>query len=355
MKNRILVVEDSTLQARMITDLLTEHEIESDIAISGAMALEKASTGKFDLILMDMVLPDTSGLNLIAQLKNNSTTAEIPIIMLTGVTDKENVVQALSKGVADYITKPYHAQELIVRLNLQLTLLRNMHELKTNHETKSKIFSVLAHDIKSPFNTLLGFTDLIADGNVEEDKIKEYMKIINQSAKNIYIVLENVLIWTGMQSGMMKPVMGKLSLSKLTDELLQLCQPIAQEKKQSLTANIDIRLTVKADIHMINSVLRNLIINAIKFTPEGGNIIVAGSNDANDIRITISDNGVGIPKEDAVRIFNFDNNRRLGTNGERGTGLGLPLCKEFMEAMEGEISVESTLGHGSVFTLKLPL
>ena len=354
MKDFVLVVEDSTLQAKMISDLLTEHGIGSEVAVSGAIAIEKASTGKFNLILMDMVLPDTSGLSLITQLKEREETSKLPIIMLSGVTDKDNVVSALTKGVNDYITKPYHPQELIVRINLQLTLLHNLQELKANHTAKSKIFSVLAHDIKSPFNTLLGFTDIISDAGLSPDKMRQYAKTINQSAKNIYTVLDNVLIWTGMQSGALKPAMVSIPLALLAEELMQLYQPIVREKKQSLTFDFPQADQVKADRNMIGSVLRNLIINAIKFTHEGGSIKVAAVVSPSGTTITVSDTGMGINKEDKAKLFGFDNNRRIGTNGEKGTGLGLPLCKEFMEAMGGNISVESAPDKGSVFKIWLP-
>jgi len=353
-KKKILVVEDSTLQAKMITDLLTEHQVESEVAVTGAMAMEKAATGKFNLILLDMVLPDTSGLNLMTQLRENNATKGLPVIILSGVTDKENVVQALAQGVNDYITKPYHPQELITRINLQLTLQKNLEDLQQHNVTKAKIFSVLAHDIKSPFNALLGFAEILSQQELPEEKRNKHIKTVFKSAKTIYNLLDNVLIWTGMQSGALKPNMENLALHQLIHDLLTLYEPLAREKGLTILNHVKAEITFRADSNMINAILRNLLNNAIKFTPSGGSIIISGTNANGVTEISIQDTGMGIPEEDLPKLFGFDNNRRIGTHGEKGTGLGLPLCHEFIEANGGEIRVESTVGVGSTFKVRLP-
>ncbi len=350
----VLVVEDSTLQAKMITDLLTEHQINSEVAVSGAIAIEKALTGKFNLILLDMVLPDTSGLNLLAQLRRSTHTKELPIIMLSGVTDKENVVQALSQGVNDYVTKPFHPQELITRINIQLTLQKNVEELRQHNANKAKIFAVLAHDIKSPFNGLLGFAEILTQEGLLEDKRKKYISSVYNSAKTIYSLLDNVLIWMGMQSGGLKPALKNLSLSEVMTEMLELYLPIAHEKGLTIVNNSKEEVTVLADSNMFNAILRNLLNNAIKFTPAGGIITITGVNNNGSAEITVNDTGIGIAAEDMPTLFSFDNNMRPGTNGEKGTGLGLLLCHDFAEANGGEISVESTVGVGSTFKVRLP-
>lgn len=188
----ILIVEDSTLQAKVIADLLAENHMESEVATTGAQALEKASENRFSLILLDMVLPDTSGLNLLTQLKYSTATKNLRVIILSGLTDKNNMVEALGRGVNDYITKPYHPQELITRISNQLALQQSLQELHQLGAAKRQISSILSDEPNNPLNTLIGLTDALILEDLSMEEMKQNLASVNASAKNLKELLQNV-------------------------------------------------------------------------------------------------------------------------------------------------------------------
>ena len=224
--------------------------------------------------------------------------------------------------------------------------------------TKDEFFSIIAHDLKNPFNTILGFSDLLLSShtNIDDKKRELYIKSVYESAKNAYTLLENLLLWARSQRGTIQFNPEQILLKTLFQDIINLHQKTAMKKEISLNYFLTDDINVKADKNMLTSILNNLITNALKFTNIKGKVNLSAVLSENDIKITIEDNGVGMDEETKNKIFDLSTNQSTeGTAGEMGTGLGLVLCKEFVEKHNGKIWIESELGKGSRFIFTLPV
>ncbi len=231
-------------------------------------------------------------------------------------------------------------------------------ELKGLNATKDKLLSIIAHDLKNPFNVIFGYTDLLKESYNEfsEDNRKEFINEIYNSAKSTYQLLENLLLWAMSQRGKIKIEKGDMNLKQLIVEAISPYLHGAKKKEITFTNSVSENITVNVDKQSIKTVIANLFSNAIKFTPQKGHITIEATIIANFVEVKICDNGVGIPPEKASKIFRIEESHStLGTNKEKGTGLGLSLCKEFVEKNGGEIWVKSEEGKGSRFYFSVPL
>ncbi len=231
-------------------------------------------------------------------------------------------------------------------------------ELEELNAQKDKFFSIIAHDLKGPFNALLGYASLLSDKDRDLDRTKmvEYGSAVYKSAESVFRLLENLLEWSRLQMGHMEFNPGFVDLQEIIDTNLELFTPIAEKKEIQLSGYGEPAVDVFADKHMVSAVVRNLINNAIKFTPVKGKVTISVRRHDKWAEVEISDTGVGIPADKGERLFRVDQKTSTtGTGGETGTGLGLPLCKDLVERQGGQIQVESTQGEGSTFSFTLPL
>lgn len=226
------------------------------------------------------------------------------------------------------------------------------------NKTKDKFFSIIAHDLKNPFNSIKGFTELLIDnsGEYEDEKRLKFLKIIKDSTVKASMLLNNLLIWANSQSGNLTYLPKKIELVRQVMDVVSLLEIQAIKKEIDVYNNVDHNLSVKADENMINTILRNLISNAIKFTKPQGEIRILSKLNFDMVEISIVDNGIGISEEDIENIFNIEvKNTNIGTANEQGSGLGLILCKDFIEKHGGEIWVKSIKNNGAEFVFTLPL
>jgi PAS domain S-box-containing protein len=231
--------------------------------------------------------------------------------------------------------------------------LKNLLELNSD---KDRFISILAHDLRSPFNSILGFLSLLSENihSYSIDKIEEYIGMINQSAQSTFDLLEELISWTMSQSGKLTYEPEKLIFTGVCEEVIENLRPIANAKGISLNYYMTEMITVFADIHMLKTILRNLISNAIKFTNYGGKIGIYAKKTTSNITISVSDNGIGLEQEKLNMLFDTSTTfTTRGTRNENGTGLGLILCKEFVERLGSKIWVESKKGEGSTFYFTL--
>ncbi|TLX75346.1 hypothetical protein E9993_10650 [Labilibacter sediminis] len=228
--------------------------------------------------------------------------------------------------------------------------------------TKDKFFSIIAHDLKSPFNSLLGMSDLLVNGydNYTEDDKKKYLKVISTGLVNTHDLLDNLLLWSQSQRGSIAFIPEKICLSDLLKETLSYLKQHSESKDITLTNNIKNGTYVNGDRNMLMTILRNILTNSIKFTSKGGKVHVDLIEDPDDdkadfLTVAICDNGIGISHDRQDKLFKLSTNVSTnGTNNESGTGLGLIICKEFVERHGGKIWVESEPGKGSSFCLTIP-
>ncbi len=230
-------------------------------------------------------------------------------------------------------------------------------KLRELNITKDKLFSIIAHDLKSPFNTILGFSDLLVEqvGDNNYEGIDKYAEIVAKSSHRLMDLLTNLLEWSQAQTGSIDFNPKHLDLRLLINECMELFDDNARQKSITIHNNILQETTVFADHSMISSVMRNLISNAVKFTNMGGQIVISAQQTHDETHISVNDNGIGIEPERISSLFRIDSNTATkGTNKEKGTGLGLILSKEFVERHGGLISVMSETGKGSTFHFTLP-
>lgn len=229
--------------------------------------------------------------------------------------------------------------------------------LKVNIQTKDKLFSIIAHDLRSPFNALVGLTEILSEkGNtLSHTEIKELSTHINASSKKVLNLIDNLLNWSRSQTGKIKIKPELISIKAIVDSCIDVATLSAKDKNISIKSGLNVNDKVFADKDTITTVIRNLLSNAIKFTNNGGEITIWAYSGNENIEIHITDNGVGISKEVVEQLFLLDNNiSTKGTNQESGTGLGLIICKEFILKNNGKISVESEPNVGTTFIITLP-
>jgi PAS domain S-box-containing protein len=249
-------------------------------------------------------------------------------------------------------------RDITERKKTEQALIESESRLRELNATKDKLFSIIAHDLRSPFNNILGFSELLTETikNTEVAKSEKYLSLMNSSAKNTLVLLDNLLNWAKSQTGQIKIKSEKINLHSIIRDILEQSNSIAKTKNISLNQTESGEIEVYSDENILKTVLRNLISNAIKFTNQGGKIDVFVISKQNQVEITISDNGVGINNETCKKLFNISTNiSTSGTANEKGSSLGLVLCKEFVEKLGGNIWVESEEGKGSDFKFTLPL
>lgn len=242
---------------------------------------------------------------------------------------------------------------------IESELIKQNKELISINAEKDKFFSIIAHDLKSPFNSFLGLTQIMAN-EINTLTMSDLQKIavnMEKSATNLYNLLENLLQWSQIHQGLTIFNPKEIKLSTLINNCIENLFDVAKNKNIEIIVDIkdDLNNKITGDENMLKTIIRNLISNAIKFTNSNGAIKIKAEKDINQTIITVTDNGIGMTKENIVKLFKLEENyTRNGTQNEKGTGLGLLLCKEFIEKHRGKIWVESQVGIGSTFYFSLP-
>jgi len=361
----VLIVDDLNENLTILSNILTSANFEVSFAKSGSQALENLKHITPDIILSDISMPDMDGFQFCEIVKSLDHLKEIPFIFITARGDSDSIIKGFDLGAIDYVPKPFNGAELIKRVNIHLELQRSKKELEMKNKqltelnaTKDKFFSILAHDLRNPFNSLWGFSDMILQNYDElgREKHLKYLEIIQITAKQGYALLDNLLYWARSQTGKLTHSPQLIDLQYIVNNNIDLIAGSASQKSISLNSTLTENCFVFADLNMISTVIRNLLSNAIKFTNINGRIDVIVENNANSnlVMVSIKDNGVGMNEIALNKIFRIENYYTTpGTENERGTGLGLILCKEFVERNGGKIWVESKENEGSCFQFTL--
>jgi two-component system sensor histidine kinase/response regulator len=390
-KPEILIVDDVEHNIFTLRTLIEAH-FEANLieATSGEQVLRIISERSIDLILMDIMMPGMDGFETARLIRNRPKTSNIPIIFISAYDPTQKLLEkGIAAGGFDYLTKPIDDNQLVYRLKMYLRFihheyLMNLHlrelntklieeieerkateltlqisqkELRSANAAKDKFFSIIAHDLKNPFNAIIGLTSMLIEDydSFSRDEQKDFLSSIKSSAENTFRLLQNLLEWSQTQTGKIAMEPAQFNIFPLICEIFDLVRPSADHKAIRMDMDVPANLQVFADKNMINTVLRNLLLNAVKFTRNGGLIMLSAVKADDRVEIAVTDNGVGIKPEKLCKLFTIDSSvASQGTAGEEGTGLGLILCKEFVEKNSGSIRVESIEGAGSTFTVSLP-
>jgi len=360
---RILAVDDIASNLLTLQAILPKDEFAFSGATEGQQAFELLQNQEFDLVLLDVILPGLDGYSIAKTLKASPQTASIPVIFLTELTDEDEVVKGFEAGGVDFVSKPIRRAELLSRVRTHLALKdknaaleRVAAELRVTNQERDRFFSILAHDLKNPF---AGFVSLIQEiqkhvNRMEKKELQDVLATMDQTAKNVYRLLETLLDWGLSKTGSLRLDLEPLPLGYLLEEALEPLEESFRRKNIQFISEVDFHL-ILGDRYTVVSILRNLLSNAMKFTPPGGRVSVNVRVSDSWIELRISDTGVGIPPARLERLFRPEHKVTTpGTQQEPGTGLGLILCSEFASRNHGSLTVESRQGEGTTFCLRLP-
>ena len=354
----ILIVDDIPANLKVLGDILKGEGYKVRPVPSGALALQVAEKERPDLILLDIMMPDMDGYEVCRRLKENKFLHDIPVIFISALSETNDVVKALKYGGVDYITKPFRAEEISARVKTHIKLRRQSIELHELNVTKDRFFSIIAHDLRGPMGGFMGLTDLLTEelSNMSMAEIQEFLGSMRDSATNLFKLLENLLQWARVQQGGIILSRERVLFHPIVIESLEMIQESAKKKGITINCDISEELEVFADSNLIQAIIRNLVSNAIKFSARGGTVSISAKiTEDENVEISVKDMGIGMNPFMVENLFRIDiKNGRPGTEGEQSTGLGLLLCKEFIEKHGGHIKVESEVGKGSVFTFNIP-
>lgn len=230
-------------------------------------------------------------------------------------------------------------------------------QIKKLLDDKDKFFSIIAHDLRGPFNGIIGLSELLLenDNQLDNKETNEFIQLINQSSKSAFSLLDNLLTWAQSQTGTIEFSPKELEIHSVTDKTISLLSNIAKSKNISIRSEFEEKQHLVADRNMLETIFRNLISNAIKFTNTNGDVVLSMKKENGQLVFSVRDNGIGIAPDKIAQLFAINNrNTTSGTNDETGTGLGLMLCKDFVEKHGGQIWVNSQPGKGSDFMFSIP-
>ncbi len=381
-KLKILIVDDSFTDREITTESLksiTEFEMEISSAQAGLEGLEKINKNEFDLIILDYKMPGMSGLDFMNELKEKKI--KIPVIMATGESDIRIAVEVMKTGAYDYVSKDDifkgslplvlkrtlgRYEEKRERQRLEAETKRYAQELKEANEQlkeldqlKDDFVSMVSHELRTPLTIMREFASIIADeisGKLSPDQ-KKYIDIIIDNTGRLFRLTNDLLDISKIEAGKLELKKTSVNIIKLVEDTVSALKPKCDGKRIEIKTSFCVsEPTIYIDPDRIIQIFTNLIGNAIKFTPEEGQIIIKIDDKAEELECRVVDTGRGIPQEDIGKVFTkFQQFGRKPGEGAQGTGLGLAITKELIQAHNGDIRVESNFGKGSEFIFTLPI
>lgn len=353
----ILIIDDNPMNLLLTSKILEGFGFRTKTAESGLEGIECMEMEVPTLILLDISMPDMDGYEVCQEIKKNTKWIDIPIIFLTANTLTEDLIKGFEMGGVDYITKPFKSEELFVRVKTHLELYESRNEILKMNRQRDKLYSIIAHDIRSPLSGIMQTIDAIEQGYFDptSDDFKEIIHHLKERTRETSTLLTSLLQWSRVKSDKFEMQPSETNVYVVVSSCLQLLDANASNKHINIHFDSDENAVAWCDEVSIHTVIRNLISNAIKFTNANGSIWIRTKRSECTLRIEIVDSGVGMTEDTIKKIFEKNEHHTTsGTDNEQGTGLGLMIVKEFVEKNNGKILVESVIGHGSTFVIELP-
>lgn len=362
---KILIVDDTPTNIQVVASVLNPLGYQLSFARNGISALKMISGYDYDLVLLDIMMPGMDGYEVCSKLKEHESTSSIPVIFLTARTDSDSIFRAFSLGAADYLTKPFNAAELTARVENQVKYILSQRKLKHANmrltkilAMKDRLFSIIGHDLRGPISSMHNLLEIVLNetSNLKNESLNHIISLGLQSTNETLTLLENLLYWAKAEQGDIPFSPRYLVVSDLVYATLNLLQTQIEDKNLNISTTFENNITLYADENMLKTIFRNIISNAIKFSHLGGTIFLKAYVVDGRVEFRIEDQGVGISDVNLKKILNpSEHITTFGTKNEKGSGLGLMLCVDFIKKHNGFISVESKLGKGSSFLFSLPM
>jgi two-component system, sensor histidine kinase and response regulator len=361
----ILIVDDNPHNLQILGKILRENRFEIEFATNGKAALDWITIKKFDLILLDINMPEMDGFQLCINIRSNPLMIHVPIIFLSAETDRESILKGFELGAQDYITKPFDSRELLVRIKTHLDLKSTLEKLEIEKENaqsadrlKSTFLATMSHELRTPLNSIIGFTGILlkeAPGPLNDEQ-KKQLGMVQNSARHLLSLINDILDISKIEAGQLKMNIQKFNLREVLNKVVEINKQFADKKNLPILVTIDNNINeIISDSLRVQQILVNFVNNAIKFT-ETGTISINCTLTGNSVEIKISDTGIGIENENLKQLFKPFIQIETGMMRlKEGTGLGLSICKKLSEMLGGEIKVDSIFGTGSTFSLYLPI
>lgn len=361
----VLIVDDVVSNVLLLKTLLKNEKYNVLTANNGRVCIDVCKEHHPDLILLDVMMPDLNGYDTATILKKDDKLKDIPIIFLTALNTPADLVKGFQVGANDFLTKPFNKEELLMRVSHQISLVaakriivKQNEELRHTIANRDKMYSVIAHDLRSPMASIrmvLGLVVQSVSPDVIGTEIYSLIDQANKESEETHDLLDNLLKWTKSQTGRLTVAYQDFEACDVIIGVVDIFKMVAETKK--ITLNFipgEKRHKVHADKDMLNTVLRNFMSNAIKFSNEGSSIDILVGEQDKFVKISVRDHGVGISPDRVKTIFH-SGSTTYGTNNEEGSGLGLQLCQDFAIKNGGNVQVESVEGEGSTFSVLIPM
>ncbi len=356
--NHILIVDDNPKNLQVTGQVLKNEGYLISLATSGKQALDLLNSVLPGLILLDVMMPELDGLDVCRLIKSKERLKDIPVIFLTAKNQTEDLLEGFKAGGVDYVTKPFHMEELLIRVKNHLELANARRKIVEMNKNRDKLYSIIAHDIKSPLSNIIFMMQALKEDYIVQgtNEYREMVDLLEKSTSGTISLLNNLLSWAKIQGEVINLVPKIISLHHVIADCFLLLKPNADNKGIALTSSVPDSFTAYFDEVTIHTVFRNIISNAIKFTPRNGRIHVSSYISKGYVSISFKDTGAGIP-EDIIRKILIRNQHHTsnGTDNEQGTGLGLIMVKDFVSKNNGRLSINSKDGEGTEVLVSLPL
>lgn len=367
---RILIVDDLPKNIQILGKLLSAQNREIAYALSGSEALNLLKNNHFDLILLDIMMPEMDGFEVCKILKNDPNTVDIPVIFLTAKTETDHVLKGFDLGGQDYITKPFKTSELLARINTHLELVRsrkklieyshNLEEIVAERtaelqnandqlskleKAKSDFLSIISHELRTPLNGIIGITGMLSQ-TIINDEQRDYLDFLSGASKRLMRFSETALLITSLQSNNQKVELFEVSLKMLVEMVVDEMHELINEKNVSIHIGIeDDGLLIRADAELLRKCLSILVENAISKLSSGGNIWLESYEKNGQVCVEVSDNGMGFSPELLERLTRLVKQEKFLVEEEEG--LSLAAVKLMMNAQNGHVSIANNAAGGA--------
>ncbi|MEA3317305.1 MAG: hybrid sensor histidine kinase/response regulator [Bacteroidota bacterium] len=356
---KILIADDEPANIFLLEGILTEEGYNVVSANNGFECLDALQEYTPDIILLDIMMPKLDGLEVLNKILADNKLKHIPVVIVTAKTDSEDIEEALSIGAVEYIKKPIDEIELLARIKTVLRLKFQEDKLRDLVKSKDDFIRMVSHDVRTPFYSISGFTEILINDKELKSKLsedhKEFLNYILSSTNFVVDYFNKLLTWSKLGNEKLEIIRKNESLNNLINSSIIVYQNKINEKNIKLDYETKQEFEVNIDKTYFTQAINNIISNAIKFTPENGKITISTEQVKGNIVIKISDSGIGMPDISIDNFFNKNyNTSRKGTSGEKGTGTGMIICKKIIDAHNFYINFVSKKNKGTSFIITIP-
>lgn len=362
-KPHILVADDEEFNRLLLVRIL-QHQYEVDMASNGQEVLDALNTQTYDAVLLDVMMPVMDGIVCLKIIREIVDFATLPIIIVSALSDKKNIVQGIEFGANDYITKPLDPEIILARLETQVSLKRLMDErnlaiesLKQANQMKNRMMQIASHDLKNPLNNLGMVMPLLLEAMGDDAQANQLLGMARESIETMLEIINEFLSGNNHAEGVSAEI-EEVYAPELVDNIVKQYEVSAQHKNIEVLTDYQANVVILADEKRLNQVMNNIFSNAIKYSPIDSQIIIRTIHNQEIWRLEVQDSGAGIPEDERQYLFQAFSKNQISTkptDGESSTGLGLWIASEMMRVQEGVIGMNSPDNGGCCFWIELPL